>query len=254
MTFAVMGWSMARASFAAELWHDRLRGVERIHMLHVGKTGGTALKAGLAEAHPERARLMLHGHCVSLSDVPAGESCFFFVRDPVSRFVSGFLSRQRQGRPRHDCPWTEAEREAFARFATANALALALSGPDEDRRRAGEAMAGITHVRDHYWRWLCDEPYLRKRWPDLLFVGSQERFDSDVAALSTLLKSPIVPPRDEVGAHRNPDHLNRHLDAEAIANLKAWYSADYACLRVLREKFPHLPDYDGGVADAALLR
>jgi len=226
-------------------WRDRLMGVKRVHMLHIGKTGGTALKAALAHARPNGSRVLLHRHYIRLVDVPVGEPCFFVVRDPVSRFVSGFFSRQRQGRPRYNSAWNDIEREAFAEFATPNELALALSARDPARRhRAEAAMANIGHVRDHLHRWLGDEAYLRTRSGDILFIGSQERLTSDVAALSALLNISIDLPTDEVSSHRNPAHLNRQLDAESVANLRSWYRGDYSFLRLMREWFTHLPEYD----------
>ena len=40
---------LGRARLAAQAWTDRMRGVERLHYIHIGKTGGTALKAALRE-------------------------------------------------------------------------------------------------------------------------------------------------------------------------------------------------------------
>ena len=102
-------------------------------MLHIRKTGGTAVKAALSAIDaPKGLRLMLHPHRVSLADVPAADEVFFFLRDPVARFVSGFESRRREGRPAHYHPWNPAERRAFERFATAEALASALAPHDDD--------------------------------------------------------------------------------------------------------------------------
>ena len=64
-----------------------------------------------------------HGHSATFHDVPNGDLVVFFVRDPVSRFVSGFYSRQRQGLPAHNSPWNVGEKVAFDKFATANDLA-----------------------------------------------------------------------------------------------------------------------------------
>jgi hypothetical protein len=253
MAFAAVKRVFAKARRFAQPWLDRLRGIRRVHMLDIGKTGGAAVKTALAGVSVAAFRIVLHRHGVALHHVPAGQQCFFFVRDPVARFLSGFLSRQREGRPRHNAPWGAREREAFASFATPNELALALSSPDPRRRQAAEtAMNGINHVRDHYRRWFGDEAYLSQRRADILFVGAQERFDTDVVALSGLLGVKIRVPRDDLRSHRTPAHAARHLDPEAIANLRRWYSDDYSYLRLLRHWFPHLPDYEGD--DGALGR
>src|SRR5689334_1107802 len=84
-----------------------------VHLLHVGKTGGTAVKHALAGVVTEQFRIVAHSHDITIRDVPIGEHVVFFVRDPISRFVSGFYSRQRQGRPRYDVPWSPNESIAF---------------------------------------------------------------------------------------------------------------------------------------------
>jgi len=93
-----------------------------LHFLHIGKTGGTAVKHALKPVAAP-GYLMLHGHDVRLHDVAPDEQVFFFLRDPLSRFVSAFYSRQREGRPRYVVPWTPDEEAAFGRFRTANELA-----------------------------------------------------------------------------------------------------------------------------------
>ena len=95
--------------------------------------------------------LRLHGYETRLSDIPDGEPVAFFVRDPISRFVSGFYSRQRQGQPRYNFPWSGEEQQAFARFRTPSQLGVALSSLDADRRTAAvQAMKSISHVPSSY--------------------------------------------------------------------------------------------------------
>ena len=106
------------------------------------RAGGTAIKHAMGSAQAsisgDGARLPyvvhLHRHAVGLRDVPAGERFFFFVRDPVGRFVSGFYSRQRKGRPRYSGQWSEREREAYRRFGTPDQLASALSSVNDEER------------------------------------------------------------------------------------------------------------------------
>ena len=87
------------------------------HFMHIGKTGGTALRFALHDVRSATAyRLVLHGHRAHLDGIPVGEKFFFSVRDPIDRYVSAFLSRQRQGRPSHYRPWTEGEATAFSRL------------------------------------------------------------------------------------------------------------------------------------------
>jgi hypothetical protein len=99
---------------------------------------------------------VLHGHGFSLWDVPQRHPAIFVVRDPSSRFTSGFYSRFREGRPRHYLPWTKAEARAFARFSTPNDLAEELTDPDDAIRDAAyDAMKGVMHVNAHLAYWLA---------------------------------------------------------------------------------------------------
>ena len=132
---------------------SRILGRRVVHFIHVGKTGGTALKAAL-EKHKRTAgyHILLHDHHFVFRMVPPGDSVFFFLRHPLSRFISGFYSRQREGKPRHYYPWRAGEEKAFAKFKTPNELALALSSPHANPRAAAwQAMRSIQHVRDTYY-------------------------------------------------------------------------------------------------------
>ncbi|HVO49260.1 MAG TPA: sulfotransferase family 2 domain-containing protein [Steroidobacteraceae bacterium] len=224
---------------------DQISGRKRVHFLHIGKTGGTAVKHALNEFGRSSPRyvIVLHPHQTRLRDIPAGEKFFFFLRDPASRFVSGFFSRQRQGRPRYFFPWTQEEQAAFEHFATPNQLAAALSSPDADERtRAQAAMKNIEHVRDSYWTWFENEEYFRSRLPDALFVGFQESLDEDFQTLKSILSLPdrLSLPADSILAHKNPSGLDVSLDEAAIANLKSWYAEDYRfidlCRRLIRPR------------------
>lgn len=202
-----------------------------IHFLHVGKTGGSAVKHALA---PMAGRLgvVLHRHGTRLADLPRGERAFFFLRDPVERFVSGFHSRRRRGRPRVDVPWSEAERAAFERFESPGALAEAI-GTDP---AAGDAMRGIRHVCWPQARWTGPPEALLARRADVLMAGRCETLERDVARLSDLLglDEPLRLPRGDVEAHRNPPGLDRHLSEPARAALRDWYARDYAVLEAAR--------------------
>jgi hypothetical protein len=223
---------------------SRCQGKEFVHFLHVGKTGGTALKHAL-DSHRRLGRrvLELHEHRTRLLDIRPGDRVFFVVRDPVSRFVSGFYSRKRQGAPRFLHPWTPAERRAFQAFETPNRLAMALLSHDGDeRRRAAEAMASIRHVRSSYWDWFGDEAYFVSRLPDVLFIGFQENLDADFETLKRILALPphLKLPAADVHAHRTPPHLDAGLEPAAIARLRDWYARDYAFLRLCEELAPRV--------------
>jgi hypothetical protein len=224
---------------------DRLLGRRRVHVIHMGKTGGTALKHAL-RPHRRSAgfRIILHDHFVSLRDIPTGELFVFLVRDPVSRFASAFCSRQRQGRPRFDAPWTEEERAAFGRYRSPNQLALDLGADEAARRAEAEAaMRAIKHVRTSYWDWFENEAAFRARLADLFFVGFQETLPEDFSELRSILGLPdtVTLPNDDIAAHRTPPDVDLHLDEDAKAALRRWYEQDLAFVDLCREVAPRRP-------------
>ena len=212
----------------------------RVHFLHIGKTGGTAIKHALNGVSTERYEIHLHPHEYRLRDAPVGDGVFFFLRDPIARFVSGFYSRQRQGLPRGHFPWRRAERVAFSRFATPNGLAIALSSEDPEQKAAAlSAMNSIGHVKFHYWNWFGDESYFVSRSGDVLFVGRQETLDEDFERLKAVLGLPAgtALPAEDIETHRNPPDLDTSLEAGAVENLKSWYREDYRFAALCEELF-----------------
>lgn len=213
-----------------------------LHVLHLGKTGGTALKQALLD-HGDRSRyrLLLHGHTVTLADVPVGERFMFIVRDPLSRFVSGFHGRLREDRPRYHYPWKEEERVAFGIFKTPEQLATALGSEDSVVRAEAEAaMRGIGHVNTSYWFWFGDEETFRARAGDLFFIAFQDRLDEDFELLKRKLGLPRDArlPADATTAHRTPSGYDATLSDVARANLERWYERDLAFVELCRELAP----------------
>lgn len=203
-----------------------------VHLLHIGKTGGTALKTALARAGVTTTalgELVLHDHGTTLAHIPAGDVAICFLRDPVARFVSAFDSRRRMGRPRYLSRWTWREAVAFARFPSARSLADALA---DGRRSARFAMTSIRHLDRHYSYWLGDVDDRASRVHRLVFVGRQETFERDVVRLGELLglDEPLVVPTDPVAAHRRPRPPRSALTERGVAAVTAWYRDDSALL------------------------
>jgi Sulfotransferase family len=213
-----------------------------LHVLHVGKTGGTSLNHILVEhAGSARLRLIFGGHQLRVADVPVGELFMFVLRDPLTRFVSAFNSRLREGRPRYHYPWREEERLAFAEFKTPDQLATALSSRDaRERARARQAMTAIGHVNTHYTYWFGKESAFRKRLGDVFFIGFQEQLDDDFELLRTKLGLPagLQLPRDATVAHRSPPGFAVELSEVAQTNLSRWYKDDLAFVELCRRLAP----------------
>lgn len=211
-----------------------------VHFLHIGKTGGTAVKHALRDhLSTPGYTLHLHPHETTLRDIPTGEKAMFFLRDPLERFISGFYSRQRQGQPRYFSPWSPEEKVAFERFPTPDVLGRALSSPiKETKEHAVQAMRAIQHVRNSFWNWFGDERYYRSRQADIFFIGFQDSLAADFEELKISLGLPehLTLPQNDVTAHRNPKGLDRTMSAEAQMNLRGWYAADYAFMDICRDQ------------------
>ena len=215
---------------------------QKIHFLHIGKTGGSAIRSVLDDNKETSQYIIeIHGHATSIKDIPNGEKIIFFLRDPISRFISGFYSRKRKGQPRYNIEWKPLEKKIFTTFETPNALALALSDEtSEDYILANEAMNHIQHLR-HYNNWYINFEYFEQRKKDIFFIGFQESLDQDFIKLKEklFLDKKFDLPRDDIGAHRNPKGLDRHLEVKARKILLEFYKEDilfYDLCKILASK------------------
>ncbi len=202
-----------------------------IHLLHLPKTGGSALAEALWPYRLDY-RIEIHGHRTTLADIPEQEVAIFSVRDPLSRFCSGFNSRLRQGRPRNDVPWSEREAAAFARFATPNDLAEGLCAADEDRRRQAEAaVEAIPHLAP-LRQWIGSRAQVDAR-RDATHILAQASLDADFEALKLTLGLPAEAtlPADPVRAHRTPPGFSTALSAPGRRAVMAFYRDDYPIYR-----------------------
>jgi hypothetical protein len=235
-------WNSARFRFQ-ESFHT-LRGRKIVHLLHIGKTGGTAVKHALKPYPVTTAYLIRrHGHRTELRQIPNGQGVIFFLRDPQTRFVSAFYSRLREGRPRYNNPWGADEKIIFERFPTPNHLALALSSEDDEERSLAEkAMRSIAHLRDSYFRWFGSEEYFMSRVADIFFIGFQETLNHDFQQLKSKLGLPstLALPDDDVLAHRSPTDLDRTLETKAVQNLRRWYATDRKFVEFCRAQAPQI--------------
>ncbi|MEH6593531.1 MAG: sulfotransferase family 2 domain-containing protein [Halioglobus sp.] len=220
---------------AKRLLFERLMRKKPLHFLHIGKTGGTAVANAFNKSFYSRDYwFMFHDHNMTLRDIPVGEAVVFFLRDPVSRYVSGFNSRLRCGKPHTFKPWHPKERTVFDEFGTANSLASAITSQDQsERKRARKAMQSVGHVKRSLWFWFESEEYLEERQNDIFFIGFQESLTNDfdmllealaLSGLYTLTSNPVV-------SHRSPEDADRQLDPGSEKNIREWFSQDYECIR-----------------------
>lgn len=199
----------------------------RVHFLHLGKCAGTQVAAVSAAVAPA---ILCHPHGVGLRDLPADQPWFFSIRDPITRFRSGFYSRKRKGQPRYLSEWQPAEAQAFAAFDHANDLAEALFAPGPDGRAAFAAIHAIAHTARRQCDWFigCAD-FLDQRPP--VWIVRQEQFDGDMRRLLDRIglpqgDAPLPVAQDDCGAHRNDYADTPALSDLAVRNLARWYASD----------------------------
>jgi len=207
---------------------------EPIHFLHIGKCAGTQIKnaAEIINAQSADLRIIKHGHDTYLDDIPTDERYFFAIRDPISRFRSGFYSRLRRGQPLHDYAWSSGEAAAFARFEHANALAEALFADGETGRHAFMAMKSIRHAAQNQVDWFARFGDIFVSRPPI-WVLRQEHFSDDLAVLSARIGVDLRQVVEERGRDSSARHANDYagvpaFSPEAKANLARWYAQDIA--------------------------
>jgi hypothetical protein len=164
-----------------------------------------------------------------MEDVPPGDRVMFFVRDRISRMVSGFYSRLNEGRPHYNIPWTADERTAFEAFPTPQRLASALASEDaEQRELARWAMRRINHLR-FQTRFTGPPEELQARLDQIVYIGRQETLEQDWSRLKRLLELPkdVELPSDPETAHRRMTPHDTSLDERQLQALRRWYARDY---------------------------
>ncbi len=227
-----MGMSFRKLESWKKRMHAAWTGRQNIHLLHLRKTGGTALKSVFNQHQVTPSHtIYTHPHRYCLADLPVGHKVMFVTRDPCSRFVSGFASRQRKGAPANHVPWSRGEERAFSVFPNANSLALALDADHSDHGEALQAMAEISHLRSTYWDWFGDRELLERREKDIHFIGRTEELDADFEILRASLGLPmgVALPTDPKTGHRSSPTAKEPvvLEARALALVRDWYAKDY---------------------------
>jgi len=210
-----------------------------VHFVHIGKTGGTAIKHVLrpifrAETETALGKVILHkGHSFKLADVPQGDKAIFCVRDPLSLYVSAFHSRLRKGQPKFYFEWSPAEAATFERFPTPQALAEGLGSDDEETRAvAQQGMKAIQHIRG-IRRFLKSPDHVMEHRRQIAYIGRQETLDDDWQRIRALLELPedVELPADPKKAHRRQASGDPALDANAEAILRRYFKPDYQIIQ-----------------------
>ena len=213
-----------------------------ISFLHIGKTGGTAIKDAWTPLREGKQKSILIttkseisykvkfcGHGTTVNNLGENELFMFCIRDPIQRFVSGFNSRLRKGRPRYNCPWMESEKIAFSKFKTPNKLAEGLSSANiTEKASAQKAMKGIRHVKNPISQWTGTFEEIMEIKDRIFFIFNQETLNDDHDLFLNRIsiceddKSKIVLRKSHVGDASN----STKLSALAVKNLQHYYKED----------------------------
>jgi|688.fasta_scaffold369987_1 hypothetical protein len=208
----------------------KTRGRQRINYLHIGKTGGTQImhQLNIINSVNRKYYFQKRGHSFRRSNLPERELWFVSIRDPISRFQSGFYSRKRMGRPRLNRLWSEAEEWAFSVFPHATDLADALSPTHQNYDSAVRAMGAIDHVR-RPMSWTLDGQILNP-----FFVIRQENLAGDLVKMLQALNIDfsLNISSDPLETHANPYEELGFIPFSAIGlkNLETWYQKDFDLL------------------------
>lgn len=219
-----------------------------VTIVHVGKTGGTTLWHALAPRLDwDRVEWLqhtaaLHQGALNCSHEHIG-LLVFFVRHPVRRYASGWLSRFREGRPTYVSPHSPEEALAFTRFRSPEELARALGSPSAATAELARwAMRSIQHVGHPLSAYLGGVGNLRRC--QILFVGRTENLAGDTRRLAAKLRArslysgPL--PNLSAGAawHAMPTRYQSLaiLGDGARGNLNRWYREDYDIIDELKHR------------------
>lgn len=202
-----------------------------MQFLHIGKTGGSFVRAVVNSLPPEhRAEFRLLHHDAKLTqalETRPHMPVFFSVRRPETLFASAFNSRLRMGRPTYDRTWSSREEIAFSVFETPNQLAEALSSEDPYARGCAQlSMFAINHVRQGLRWYLVDVANLERHHEDIAFVLLQERLEDDLRAFAARVGIPLES-SEVFGRRVHADEAgDTTLSETALANLREWYRTD----------------------------
>jgi len=160
-----------------------------------------------------------------------------FVRSPIQRFVSAWISRFDRDQEGHN-PWTKEEEWGFTRFQTPAELACALKTDAEDHQDARRAMMSSPHLHLDLHSYVGKFLTPRKGClGKFLFVGRTEHMDEDVGRLSTLLEQrrllQPLPSRQQAVTRKGSDRMEpyRMLNQCAVEGLRWRYRRDYMVIQ-----------------------
>lgn len=223
--FGTVRGLLRRAGYKLDI--NQIPPVDAIHYLHIGKSAGTRIMGVIDALNAQAGRIVMlrRTHQTALRDLPRCARYFFSIRDPVSRFVSGFYSRLNENRPSLHSPWTFGEDLVFGYYDHAAQLADDLFEPGAVGRRAVEAMCSLGHAPAQI-SWFNEAGcFLSHRPP--IWIIRQEHFDSDLDEFLRRGGFDYAHPKGE-RSNAASGESRPALSEKGRSNLERWYAADLA--------------------------
>lgn len=216
--------------------------MKSISYLHIGKTGGNSIKNYLSQlGESAQDNFTVYPHKTKLNEMlqqnKSAQIAFVF-REPTKRFISGFNSRLRCGRPKNNSRWSVEEAIAFQYFTTPKSLANALIGKDERLYSAAQfAMSSISHLARNYEYYFGNIDRLNNIREKIIFACDLEKLnDKYIGLFSQVIDEPANGwPR--LKKLHSTVHDDEPLNPEEKQALKQYWKRDYEIYNWLLENF-----------------
>ena len=202
---------------------------KKIRFIHIGKTGGSFAWFILNKIDTEN-KLILNGHANTLNN--ENYKYIFFIRDPVTRYISSFISRLRKGKPLYNVEWTHEEKIAYTNFKTPNELAESLSPTNSHYKEALHAMHSVFHLKHDISYYLKDVETIKKYKDKIIYIGKQETINEDINSIVKLLGYDYTITDEDMTTkfiHKTPDNYKdiTWLSELGRQNVINYYKKDY---------------------------
>ena len=195
----------------------------KIAFLHISKTAGTQIMHVAHQLEKYGVFIWKYKHSIKLFNLPLNTKYFFSIRNPTTRFVSGFYSRKRK--KNH----SQHEKITFERFEHANDLAENLFAEGKSGISARNAIQSIKHNAMLQIDWFQRFSYFELQPP--ITIIRQEHFETDMQRLLELLNvnlevSNLISNDSDI-SHKNQYKEIPPLSEKSLKNLEKWYLQDY---------------------------
>jgi hypothetical protein len=163
--------------------------------LHIPKTGGSGVNE-YGQALVQRGyKFPCHfGHGWKVEEILTHfpkMKINFILRDPLSRMISGFNSRLRQGRPTYTSIWTPGEASAFTLFPSIKHLLDAILADDEYNKSAvAYTMRCVRHLHWNYAYYFKNMETLESSRSNFSLIGTMDTLDEFIDGVTAQAGAP----------------------------------------------------------------